>query len=124
MLGSDRFTWHDLTKIPNLAAVPETGETFYDNACLKASGYARQAHMWAMADDSGLEVDALQGKPGVYSARWAEINGAGAGDAANNALLLRQLADVPDTQRTGRFVCVLALADSQGRIILTARDTV
>jgi XTP/dITP diphosphohydrolase len=71
-----------------------------------------------------LEVDALQGKPGVYSARWAQMNNSGTGDADNNATLLRQIADVPDGQRTARFVCVLALADPQGRIILTARDTV
>ncbi|HWE02596.1 MAG TPA: RdgB/HAM1 family non-canonical purine NTP pyrophosphatase [Tepidisphaeraceae bacterium] len=124
MLGGDRFVWHDLAEFSGLAPVEETGATFHDNACLKASGYAVAAKMWALADDSGLEVDALGGKPGVYSARWAQINGAGAGDSDNNAALLRQLRDVPEESRTARFVCVLALADPQGRIVVTTRDSV
>src|SRR2546430_2088265 len=124
MLGAGRFAWSDLSKKRKVIPVEETGDTFRANACLKASGYAQQFDTWALADDSGLEVDALNGKPGVFSARWAEINNAGKGDAENNALLLKQLADVPDEQRTARFVCVLALADPKGRIILTVRDTV
>ncbi|HET6251144.1 MAG TPA: RdgB/HAM1 family non-canonical purine NTP pyrophosphatase [Tepidisphaeraceae bacterium] len=124
MLGSDRFAWHDLGEFPGLNEVPETGETFLDNACLKASGYARQTGMWALADDSGLEVDALGKKPGVYSARWAAMNKSGAGDADNNRTLLGQLSAVADENRGGRFVCVLALANPAGEIILTARDTV
>ena len=79
---------------------------------------------WTLADDSGLAVDALAGKPGVHSARWAEMNHAGKGDADNNSLLLRQLQDIPDKDRTARFVCALALSDPQGRIILTATDAV
>jgi XTP/dITP diphosphohydrolase len=71
-----------------------------------------------------LVVDALSGSPGVLSARWAQINHAGNGDADNNSLLLRQLRDVPDAKRTARFVCVLALADENGRIVLTAEDAV
>jgi XTP/dITP diphosphohydrolase len=101
----------------------ETGDTFRANACLKATFYAMRFKTWALADDSGLEVDALNGKPGVHSARWAELNHAGKGDADNNATLLRQIESIPDEQRTARFVCVLALSDPQGRIILTARDT-
>jgi XTP/dITP diphosphohydrolase len=124
MLGAGRFAWSDLTKKRKVIPIEETGDTFRANACLKASCYARQFDTWALADDSGLEVDALGGKPGVFSARWAEINDAGKGDAENNALLLKQLANVPDEKRTARFVCVLALADPKGRIILTARDTV
>lgn len=124
MLGGDRVTWHDLSEFPALLAVEETGETFEANACLKASGYARQTGLWSLADDSGLEVDALGGQPGVHSARWAQRHGAGSGDADNNALLLRQLEEVPDSRRTARFVCVLALADPAGEIILTARDAV
>jgi XTP/dITP diphosphohydrolase len=124
MLGSDRYQWDDLTRRPPTAAVEETGRTFRANACLKASAYARQFGEWVVADDSGLEVDALQGGPGIFSARWAEHHRAGKGDADNNALLLKQLADVPDSQRTARFVCVLALAEPSGRILLTARDTV
>jgi len=124
MLGPERFVWRDLSEFSGEQAVAETGQTFRANACLKASGYALRHQTWTLADDSGLEVDVLGGRPGVYSARWAEMNQSGRGDADNNATLLRQLADVPDEKRTGRFVCVLALSDPQGRVILTARDTV
>lgn len=124
MLGADRFTWSDLGEHREITPVEETGATFRANACLKASYYAKALGMWAMADDSGLEVDPLGGKPGVHSARWAEMNGAGKGDADNNALLLKQIEQVPDEKRTGRFVCVLALANPKGEVILTARDTV
>lgn len=124
MLGASRFAWRSLSDFPPGPEVEETGETFRANACLKATAYARRHGMWTLADDSGLEVDALGGKPGVLSARWAQHNGTGRGDADNNATLLRQLKDVPDAARTGRFVCVLALADPQGTIVLTARDTV
>src|SRR5690606_9755535 len=98
----------------------ETGRTFRANACLKASAYARHLKCWALADDSGLSVDALGGRPGVHSARFAELAGEGRGDADNNAALLRRLLNVPEAQRTARFVCVLALADPQGRILYTA----
>jgi len=124
MPGNDRFTWSDLGEDRNPPSVQETGATFRANACLKATHYARALNAWALADDSGLAVDALGGKPGVHSARWAEMNQSGRGDAANNATLLRQMADVPDEKRTARFVCVLALADEQGRIVLTAQDSV
>ena len=124
MLGGDRFQWDDLTQHPGLDAPEETGRTFRDNACLKASFYARSLAEWAVADDSGLEVDALACRPGVHSARWAEMHDAGKGDADNNRLLLKQIEDVPDQRRTARFVCVLALADPSGKIVLTARDTI
>jgi len=124
MLGADRFVWHDLSQMGKHEPVAETGHTFLDNASLKAAGYATQFDMWALADDSGLEVDALAGKPGVHSARWAEMNKAGKGDADNNALLLGQLGEIPDGFRGGRFVCVLTLSAPSGKIILTARDTI
>ena len=89
MLGKDRFAWSDLSTHRNVVEIEETGETFRANACLKAAGYAQQFDTWALADDSGLEVDALNGSPGVYSARWAEMNGAGKGDTDNNALLAK-----------------------------------
>lgn len=123
MLGQSRFAWRSLSDYPPGPEVAETGRTFRANACLKAAAYARRHNAWAAADDSGLEVDALGGSPGVLSARWARRHGAGHGDADNNAVLLEQLRDVPDERRTGRFVCVLALADPRGRIILTVRDT-
>lgn len=124
MLSTAGGSFSDLSAHPATPAVEETGHTFRANACLKASHYASLLKTWTVADDSGLEVDALGGSPGVYSARWAEMNGAGAGDSDNNTLLLQQLKKIPDDQRTARFVCVLALADPDGKIILTARDTV
>lgn len=124
LLGEYRHEWSDLSAHRDIPPAEETGETFIENACLKATYYAKALETWTVADDSGLEVDALGGRPGVYSARWAEMNDAGKGDRDNNALLLRQLADVPDDKRAARFVCVLALADPQGQIVMTARDTV
>lgn len=124
MLGAERYQFSDLSQHREVSAVEETGWTFRANACLKATYYAQALKTWALADDSGLEVDALEGKPGVYSARWAEMNRAGQGDADNNRLLLEQLRNVPDERRTARFVCVLALAEPGGKIILTARDWV
>jgi XTP/dITP diphosphohydrolase len=122
--GDGRINWRSLSEFPHLPAVEETGDTFRANAALKASGYARATGLWSLADDSGLEVDALDRKPGVHSARWAEIHSVGKGDAANNALLLDQLKQMPDDRRTARFVCVLALSNPTGRIILSTRDTV
>jgi XTP/dITP diphosphohydrolase len=124
MLGEKQFKWRSLGDFPDIGEIEETGHTFRANAILKAVGYAKQAGIWAMADDSGLEVDAIGQKPGVYSARWADLHGRGKGDAANNALLLEQIEDVPENQRTGRFVCVLALADPAGEIVLTVRETI
>jgi len=124
MLGAADLAFTDLSSHPRVDPVEETGQTFRANACLKATFYAKHFQTWTVADDSGLEVDALNGAPGVHSARWAEINAAGKGDTDNNALLLKQLQNIPDDRRAARFVCVLALADPQGGIVLTARDTV
>ena len=93
--------------------VDETGSTFAENARLKALAVARWSGEWALADDSGLEVDALGGRPGVLSSRYA---GSGATDAERNARLLAELADVPDAARTARFRCVIALAAPDGRV--------
>jgi XTP/dITP diphosphohydrolase len=124
MLGDSRCAWSDLASHRDVPGVEETGATFRANACLKASHYAKALNSWALADDSGLAVDALDGKPGVHSARWAQLHNAGKGDAYNNALLLKQVENVPDDRRTARFVCVLALADPDGRIVLTVQDSV
>lgn len=124
MLGADHLQWSDLSSHEPLPPVEETGHTFRANASLKAAEYARRLNSWALADDSGLVVDALAGKPGVHSARWAELNGSGKGDADNNATLLKQIEHVPDHQRSARFVCVLALADAKGRIVLSVQDAV
>ncbi len=123
MLSGDDLHCTGLKDHAELQEVAETGLTFRANACLKAAGYASQAGRWALADDSGLEVDALNGYPGVYSARWAKRHNQGEGDEANNHLLLEQMEKVADPRRAARFVCVLALSDPQGRILLTVRDT-
>jgi XTP/dITP diphosphohydrolase len=87
--------------------VPETGSTFEENAALKATGYAAMSGMITLADDSGLEVEALGGDPGVRSARYA---GEGASEAQRMALLLQNLENVPESERQARFRCVIALA--------------
>jgi XTP/dITP diphosphohydrolase len=88
-----------------IAPAEETGTTFEANALLKARHAARGAQLPALADDSGIEVDALEGRPGVYSARFA---GPGATDSDNNALLLAELAARPAADRTARYRCVIA----------------
>lgn len=92
----------------NLHGVPEaeeTGLTFVENALIKARNAALHTGCAALADDSGVEVDALQGAPGIYSARFA---GVGSKDADNNAYLLERLKNVPEAERTARYWCVLA----------------
>jgi non-canonical purine NTP pyrophosphatase (RdgB/HAM1 family) len=120
--GDVLFT--DLREHGDYPVVEETGATFLANACLKAGEYARLSNAWALADDSGLAVDVLEGKPGVFSARWAAMHGAGEGDNANNALLVRQLDETGDKARTARFVCALALAQPDGKVLLTASGSV
>ena len=92
-----------------ISAVEETGETFVDNALLKARHAAQESGRAALADDSGLEVDWLHGAPGVHSARFA---GESADDARNNLKLLALLRDVPAAQRSARFRCVLVYLES------------
>lgn len=82
--------------------VPETGLTFVENAIIKARNAAQHTGLPALADDSGIEVDALNGRPGIYSARYS-----GEGDDANNQKLLDEMKDVPDAQRTARFRCCI-----------------
>lgn len=101
-----------LADFPGITMPPEDGETFLDNARRKALAVARQAGRPALADDSGLCVDALGGGPGVRSARYA---GEGAGDAANNARLLAELAGVPPERRGAEFRCAVVLALPDGR---------
>lgn len=94
-------------------AVDETGATFAENARLKAVAYARACRHWALADDSGLEIDALRGAPGIRSSRFA---GPTATDDDRNARVLELLAETPDVQRTARYRCVVAIANPQGAI--------
>lgn len=95
-----------LDDVPPFDEVPETGTTFYENALIKAREGARRTGLTTVADDSGLSVDALNGMPGVFSARWAGRHG---DDAANLDLLLGQLHDVPDERRGAAFYCAAAL---------------
>lgn len=101
------YTIQTLKDFPELKDVEETGETFEENARLKAETIADQLNTIVLADDSGLKVDALGGQPGVYSARYA---GEEKDDAANNAKLLSELAELPEEERTAQFHCTLALA--------------
>ena len=104
-----------------IAAPEETGTTFLDNALLKARFAARRAALPALADDSGLEVDALGGRPGVWSARFA---GPGASDAKNLAHLMQQLAACPGQARTARYQCVIVFVrDADDPAPLVARGT-
>ena len=102
-----------LLDFPNIPDVRETGSTFEENALLKATTIAKTLNQTVLADDSGIEVDALNGMPGVLSARWA---GSQKNDEANLNLLLSQLEDVPTERRTARYVCVAAYADPAGEI--------
>ena len=101
------FELLDLSAVPALGEVEETGETFEENAALKALAASAHFEGWVLADDSGLEVDALGGAPGVRSARFS---GEGATDVTNRALLLEKLAAVSASERSARFRCVIALA--------------
>lgn len=92
----------------------ETGTTFLENARIKAQAVHDLTGCAVLADDSGLIVDALDGAPGVYSSRYAGVDG---DDAANNAKLLSELQDVPDEKRTARFACVLVFIDEDGQEI-------
>ncbi len=100
-----------LEDVDDYPEAPETGATFAQNALLKAREAVRYTGLPAVADDSGLTVDALNGMPGVLSARWSGRHG---DDDANTALLLGQLADVPDERRGAAFVCAAALVTPDG----------
>ncbi|HJX44066.1 MAG TPA: RdgB/HAM1 family non-canonical purine NTP pyrophosphatase [Geodermatophilus sp.] len=100
-----------LRDVPEYPEAPETGATFAENALLKAREAVRYTGLPAVADDSGIAVDALNGMPGVLSARWSGRHG---DDPANTALLLAQLADVPDERRGAAFVCAAALVSPDG----------
>ena len=102
----------------------EDGVTFAENAEIKAVGYARATKMRCLAEDSGLEVDALGGAPGVYSARYAGAEGTRAQrDRANNEKLLADLVGVDLARRQARFVCAMCVAEPDGTIVATSRGT-
>ncbi|GEQ32223.1 XTP/dITP diphosphatase [Marinilactibacillus psychrotolerans] len=101
------FEIQTLLDYPELDEIDETGDTFAENALLKAEGVSKALNTIVLADDSGLKVDALQGQPGIYSARFA---GEEKNDAKNNAKLLGELSELPFEERTAHFHCTLALA--------------
>jgi XTP/dITP diphosphohydrolase len=104
LIGVDQF--------PHLVDVDETGATFEENSLLKARYTCQATGLPAIADDSGLCVDALNGDPGIFSARWAGVHG---NDQANLEKVLAQLKDVPDEKRTAYFICVASLVLPDGR---------
>lgn len=104
LLGVDQF--------PDLVDVEETGSTFEENSLLKARYTSEATGLPAIADDSGLCIDALNGDPGIFSARWAGSHG---DDRANIEKVLEQLKDVPDEKRTAYFICVASLSMPDGR---------
>jgi XTP/dITP diphosphohydrolase len=109
-----------ITTFPQIGEIVEDGATFEDNAALKACGPAKELGRWVIGEDSGLLVDALDGRPGVFSARYS---GEGATDDSNNRKLLDELRDVPPEHRGAAYNCTICLADPQGevRILVSAR---
>jgi XTP/dITP diphosphohydrolase len=116
--GLDGISLVSLDDVAPFDEAPETGATFEENALAKARDAFAATGLSAVADDSGLEVDALNGMPGVLSARWSGEHGA---DAANNALLLGQLRDVPDSRRAAAFVSASALVSAAGEVVVRGR---
>jgi XTP/dITP diphosphohydrolase len=106
-----------LTDVAGAPEVVEDGTTFHENASKKAVTVAKHAGAWALGEDSGIEVDALEGRPGIHSSRYAGT------DEKNNQKLLRELKGVPDEKRTARYRCVVVVADPEGREIATAEGS-
>src|SRR6266481_5748084 len=113
ILGGLGLELKDLTDWPDAPEVVEDGTTFEQNARKKAVELAGALRQWVLGEDSGLVVPALNGRPGVYSARYAGRPG---DDAANNDRLLAELAPLPDDRRAAYYVCTAALADPQGQV--------
>jgi XTP/dITP diphosphohydrolase len=114
LLSDLPFDLYGLERFPAVERIPETGESFIENASLKAVGYATQTRLLTLADDSGLAVDALDGGPGVFSARYA---GEQASDVERATKLLAELSRVASPKRRARFVSAVAIASSKGQIL-------
>jgi len=114
LLAGLSFQLYGLCDFPTIESVPETGDSFSENACLKAAGYSTQTGLLTLADDSGLEVDALGGAPGILSARYA---GEGVTDAERTTKLLTELSNVHAEKRSARFVSAVAIANCKGQIV-------
>jgi XTP/dITP diphosphohydrolase len=119
LLAPHGFRVITLDDFPNALEVVEDGDSFAANAALKATQQARHLGHWVLADDSGLEVDALGGAPGIFSARFA---GPDATDEKNNAELLARLGDTPLEKRSARYVCHVTVADPSGAIRAESHD--
>lgn len=111
ILAPHGFEVVSLREFPELGEITEDGATFRENAMIKAAAVSGHTGLLALADDSGLEVDALDGAPGIYSSRFA---GGEKDDQANNRKLLELLSDIPAERRTARFQCVVAIAEPDG----------
>ena len=114
ILEDSGWSFCSLNEFPNIGLAEENGETYSENSIAKARFYAAATGLWALADDSGLEVEALAGAPGVFSARYAGEN---ASDADRRELLLSELASVLDDDRRARFVSVVAIANADGTVL-------
>lgn len=114
------FSVIPVTNFPDVPDVEEDGRTFAENAAKKASQVARQLNQWVIGEDSGLMVDALNGAPGIYSARYS---GAGATDERNNAKLMADLADVSEDKRGAGYICSAALSNPAGEIRIACEGT-
>jgi XTP/dITP diphosphohydrolase len=121
MLAGD-IEWVGLSDFPSVGEIEEDGKTFAENARKKAIGYAKATGLWTLADDSGLVVDALNGQPGVKSARFSGAKEASRGliDHKNMAKVLKLLEGVPKEKRTARFMCCLCLASPEKVLIETS----
>jgi XTP/dITP diphosphohydrolase len=111
ILGDLPLTLLSLDDVAPVQEVEETGATFAENAILKATAYASASGLLTLADDSGLEIDALGGEPGIYSARWA---GVGTPYSERFRLILERLAQTPERGRAARYRCVIAIAGPEG----------
>ena len=114
ILADSGWSFSSLQSFPGVDTPAESGATYAENAILKARFYAAATGICALADDSGLEVEALAGAPGVYSARYAGDN---ACDADRRALLVSELARIPNVNRRARFIAVVAISDGQGAVL-------
>src|SRR3954464_12190180 len=117
ILGDLGLDLRDLSHFPDAPDVVEDGTTFEENARKKATELARHLNHWVLGEDSGLVVPALNGRPGVYSARYAGKQG---DDAANNVRLLAELAPLPDDRRAAYYVCSVVVSDPSGEVRATA----
>ncbi|MEP3481917.1 MAG: RdgB/HAM1 family non-canonical purine NTP pyrophosphatase [Fuerstiella sp.] len=120
LLATVGFDVVPVTQFPDVPEVVEDGDTFAANAAKKATEVAVALNQWVIGEDSGLKVDALKGKPGIYSARFA---GEHATDEDNNQKLLHELIDVPDAKRGAGYVCSVALSDPSGNVQVVAEGT-